>query len=119
MDLGNRILDLRTKRGWNQKELARRAGMRASRLSTIESGAKRPNLDEFARLADALDTTLDELRSDERRVPKPEAVDLVRELAAFATAEELAGLGRLLQVLLLGYRASLSSKPAGEGGRGL
>lgn len=64
-DLGTRIVELRNQRGWTQKELARRAGMRAPRLSTLESGSKRPNLNEFARLADALEVSLDELRSSE------------------------------------------------------
>src|SRR5262245_38915547 len=64
-DLGTRIVELRHRRGWTQKELARRANMRASRLSTLECGSKRPNLSEFARLADALGVSLDELRSGE------------------------------------------------------
>lgn len=106
-DLGTRIVELRNHRGWTQKELARRSGMRPSRLSTLESGSKRPNLNEFARLADALEVSLDELRLGEPRVARPAALDLARELEAFATPEELAGLGRLLQVLLVGYRAVL------------
>lgn len=110
-DLGNRIIELRNRRGWNQKELARRAGLRAGRLSTLESGSKRPNLDEFARLADALDVSLDEMRSGERYVSKAVTLDLTRELEAFASPEELAGLGRLIQLLLLGYRATLGPAP--------
>lgn len=35
---GDRIVDLRTYRGWNQKELAKRIGIAASQLSRIENG---------------------------------------------------------------------------------
>lgn len=35
---GDRIVDLRTNRGWNQKELAERMGIAASQLSRIENG---------------------------------------------------------------------------------
>jgi transcriptional regulator with XRE-family HTH domain len=82
-DLGTRIVELRNQRGWTQKELARRAGMRAARLSTVESASKRPNLDEFVRLADALEVSLDALRSGEEAARAAlrgivEALDAIR-----------------------------------------
>ena len=107
--LGSRIVKLRTERGWTQRELARRAGLRPARLSTLESGTKRPNLEELARLAEVLDSRMDELWSGERTSPRPKTLELVQKLEELGSPEELAGLGRLLQILLLGYRAALSS----------
>jgi len=107
--LGGRIGKLRSERGWTQRELARRAGLRPARLSTLESGTKRPNLEELARLAEVLDSSMDELWSGERHSPRPKTLELVQKLEELGSPEELAGLGRLLQILLLGYRAALSS----------
>ncbi len=113
--LGKRILGLRTRRGWNQKELARRARLRPARLSTLESGAKRPNVEELARLAEALGVSLDELWSGSPHPARAERLDLWRELEDLASPEELAGLGRLLQILLEGYRAVAVSPPRSGG----
>ncbi|MFL6260382.1 MAG: helix-turn-helix domain-containing protein [Thermoanaerobaculia bacterium] len=109
--LGRRIVELRNRRGWNQKELARRARLRPARLSTLESGAKRPNVEELARLAEALGVSLDELWSGSPHPARAERLDLWRSLEDFASPEELAGLGRLLQVLLVGYRAVAAAAP--------
>jgi transcriptional regulator with XRE-family HTH domain len=106
--LGGRIVQLRNQRGWTQKELARRAGMRPARLSTLEAGSKKPNLPEFARLAEELGVGLDELWSGKRRLPRPETLEVWRELEELASPEELAGLGRLLQILIVGYRAAVA-----------
>ena len=107
--LGKRIVELRNRRGWNQKELARRARLRPARLSTLESGAKRPNVEELARLAESLGVKMDDLWSGSPRPARPERLDLWRELEDFASPEELAGLGRLLQILLVGYRAVVAA----------
>lgn len=111
--LGSRIVELRNRRGWNQKELARRADLRPARLSTLELGVKRPRLEEFVRIADALEISLDELWSVKRQAPRPDTLDLIQELEGFASVEELAGLGRLLQILLLGFRAALGPRRNG------
>jgi transcriptional regulator with XRE-family HTH domain len=113
--LGRRIVELRNRRGWNQKELARRARLRPARLSTLESGAKRPNVEELARLAEALGVSLDELWSGSPHTARAERLDLWRNLEDFASPEELAGLGRLLQILLVGYRAVVAAAPRSGG----
>lgn len=113
--LGARIVALRNGRGWNQKELSRRAGLRQARLSLFETGAKRPNLQEFARLAAALGVTLDELWSgSSHAAAKALRLAFWQEVEDVASPEELAGLGRLLQVLLAGYRTVLSRAPSAQ-----
>lgn len=106
--LGSRIVDLRNQRGWSQRELARRAVLRPPRLSALELGRKLPQLEELAALAGALGVSLDELVFGQ--ASRPETHELLRELEAVGTREEIAGLARLLQLLLLGYERAADAR---------
>ncbi len=53
-----RLRARRVERGWSQAELAGRIGVAQSLVSTWESGAKRPGLDQLRRLAAALDVPI-------------------------------------------------------------
>ena len=59
--LGNRLCEHRKTKGWSQRQLARRAGLRADRLSRLEQGATEPRLEEIAKLARALGMGLEDL----------------------------------------------------------
>lgn len=100
--IGPRIVEIRNQRGWSQRELGRRVGVRPARLSRLERAVKPPKLDELIRIAQALDVGLDQLVFGE--TPRPRMLELVRELETLGTPEEIAGLGRLLQLVLVGYR---------------
>ena len=102
--MGPRIIDLRNRRGWTQRTLARQTGLRPAQLSKIERSRKLPQLDETVLLARALGVGLDELVFG--RAPRPEMLHLLREVDAIGSPEEMAGLGRILQLLLLGYKAA-------------
>jgi len=102
--VGPRIIDLRNRRGWTQRTLARQTGLRPAQLSKIERSRKLPQLDETVLLARALGVGLDELVFG--RAPRPEMLHLLREVDAIGSPEEMAGLGRILQLLLLGYKAA-------------
>lgn len=52
--LGERVRELRKKRGLTQIEFAVLCGIPQSRISTIESGSRVPNLETVLRLAQAL-----------------------------------------------------------------
>ncbi len=56
-----RIRALRVAQGWSLEELAARANLSQSSLSRIENGQRRLALDQLVTLANALDTTLDQL----------------------------------------------------------
>lgn len=56
-----RIRGLRKAKGWSLESLATRAQMSVSTLSRLETGNRRMALDQLVPLAQALDTTLDEL----------------------------------------------------------
>ena len=72
---GERLARLRKERGWTQVELAERLGTTQTLLSDYERGKLRLNADMIVRLANALETTTDELlqpkgsRSPLRRKP--------------------------------------------------
>ena len=51
---GYRISELRKDRGWNQKELAEKTGIRQSNISRIENGSASPTIDTLARIAAGL-----------------------------------------------------------------
>lgn len=102
--VGPRIIDLRNRLGWTQRTLARLTGLRPARLSKIERSRKLPLLEETVRIAAALGVGLDELVFG--RAPRPEMLHLLREIDAIGSSEEIAGLSRILQLLLLGYKAA-------------
>ena len=56
-----RLRTARDKRGLNQNDLAKRAGLQASAISHFETGTRKPSFDNLRRLADALDVTTDYL----------------------------------------------------------
>jgi transcriptional regulator with XRE-family HTH domain len=59
-----RLRSLRLARGWSLDELAGRAHISASTISRIETGHRRLALDQLVGLAQALETTVDELLAE-------------------------------------------------------
>ena len=56
-----RLRQARELRGWNQGDIAERAGMPASSIAHFESGSRRPSFDSLRRLANALEISTDYL----------------------------------------------------------
>jgi transcriptional regulator with XRE-family HTH domain len=56
-----RLKCARELRGWNQSELATRAGMPPSSIAHFESGSRKPSFDTLRRIANALEVTTDYL----------------------------------------------------------
>lgn len=54
MDFGERVRELRLRRGWTQERLAEEAELNAVQVSHIERGANEPKLTTIIRLARAL-----------------------------------------------------------------
>lgn len=97
MDLATRMKELRTARGWKQKDLAERIGATQSTISQLESGERQPSFDLVRSLCrafeipawDLLGEAPPELRPEEaahfravRELP-PEAVQELKSFAAF------------------------------------
>jgi transcriptional regulator with XRE-family HTH domain len=59
--LGKRVRSMRLRKAWSLEELAERAGMHVTYLSSIERGHRNPTLNVIASLAGALGVSLSEL----------------------------------------------------------
>ena len=96
--LAGRIHRLRTGKGWTQRELARRAGLRADRLSRLEHGHVEPSVQELVNLAGVFGVGLDELVLGQAR---SRAEALLSSLAE-VMPDGGAGLSELLETLQAG-----------------
>ena len=74
MGIGAIVRSLREERGLTQRELADKAGLRQSYLSRLESGTRssRPDTLALARIAQALDVTMEEILSKAGLWPSPD-----------------------------------------------
>lgn len=61
MDVGSRIIRLRERKNWNQRELAKRIGLNVSVMNRIESGDRPIKDHELSIIADVLETSADYL----------------------------------------------------------
>lgn len=112
--LAARIKQLRTARGWTQRELSRRAGIAADRLSRLERGAPIRG-DELAVLSRAFGLGIDELMFAPPDGGATDELDqLAHQVCAALPPEELPVLARLLQALVDGLRARPGTEPKGD-----
>ena len=56
-----RLRAVRKRRGLDQEDLGRRAGLQPSAISHFETGTRKPSFENLIRLADALEVTIDYL----------------------------------------------------------
>lgn len=118
--LGARIVEHRRARRWSQREVARRTGIRYMRLSKLENGHATPSLSELLSIAEALDAGLEELV---RGAPPPGSKverylwPPLQELEGFGAPEECAILGKLLRVLVAGFKATRPEASEIHGGK--
>lgn len=59
-----KLVTIRKKHGFTQRELARRMGVTQSSLAQYETGARKPNIVMLKKLAAILDCTTDQLLED-------------------------------------------------------
>jgi len=65
MNIGERIIKLREKRGWSQRELARRIDINVSVMNRIESGERPVKDHELLKLSNVLEVSTDYLLGKE------------------------------------------------------
>jgi transcriptional regulator with XRE-family HTH domain len=89
MDIGKRIISLREKRGWTQRELANRVNLNVSVMNRIESNDRPVKDSELINLANVLEVTTDYLlgRSETSEPSTSEKEEV--EFQAFANDPEL------------------------------
>jgi transcriptional regulator with XRE-family HTH domain len=104
MPIGERIKALRKEAGWSQGELAAKVGTDARQISRYENGRITPSLDALARVAQALDVSLDHLVFDDiARRPLHASHDVLGDrLNAIAelAPDDLAALNNLIDGLI-------------------
>ena len=73
--IGERIYQARTRRGWNQSELARRLGKPRQHISQIEQGKQQPRAELLIEIATVLGVSTDYLlgRAQDERQPANQA----------------------------------------------
>ncbi len=59
MNYGNRIAELREKKGWTQEELSSTIGISRAALSHYEKNRRKPDLDILSQLADVFHVSID------------------------------------------------------------
>jgi len=84
--LGTNLLVARLDRGLTQGQLARASGLSQARVSLFEAGRRLPSLDQFIRIARALDVPLQRLFSGADR-PGVELKDLAVELRRLGASD--------------------------------
>lgn len=81
--VGGRIRQLRSRREWTQRRLAKRSGVSPTFISEIESGSRNVGSKTLLRVADALGASLDYLvRGEQRQQPEPLEIPPELERAA-------------------------------------
>lgn len=95
--IGQRIRAERAKKGWQQAELAFRAGLTASHLSHIETAQTKLALPTIVKLANALSVSVDELLCDSLEQVKVVYDKKIAEELADCDAAELQAFLKIIQ----------------------
>lgn len=67
--IGKTIKKFRKEKGWRQDELAEKSGVPMSTITKIEAGfIKNPSIEKMAKIAKALEITVDELIYEEEKI---------------------------------------------------
>jgi len=109
--LGSRIAELRRSKGWTQREVSRRMGIHATRLSRIEHGSVWLGLRELIALQRIYGVGLEELvfGPAARHGVEPEEEILIRQIREIARPEDRESILRFLRAALAGYRTGRST----------
>jgi transcriptional regulator with XRE-family HTH domain len=113
---GCRIAELRKRKGWTQKELARRAGLDSTRLSRIETCRVVMSLNDLLKLRRALAIDLEQLLFERAEAGHERSARLVRDIEKLGSGEELRVVFGLLDYLVVGYRCRTGRNALGDSG---
>jgi len=92
----DRLTVVREYRGWNQPELAERAGTHESSIAHYENGSRMPSCNALVRLADCLEVTTDYLLGRVDNMELPQAHDpLFQSLGSLTEADRALALNIL------------------------
>ena len=95
--IGNRIREIRKRKHLTQANLAEISGVEPSNISHIERAATKLSLPTLINIANALETTLDELVYGNIIKSSHISIKLIDELVSDCTAEELKALVQVIK----------------------
>jgi transcriptional regulator with XRE-family HTH domain len=95
--IGQRIKGLRMSKGWTQAKLAEKSGVEPSNISHIERAATKLSLPTLVSIANALDSTLDEIVWGNLAKSAHVSTRIIDELIADCTESELIALTELIK----------------------
>lgn len=95
--IGNRIREARIKKKWTQAVLAERANVETSYISHIERAVTKLSLPTLINLANALDTTLDELVYGNLTKSAHVSTQIINELLSDCSPDELRAIAEMIK----------------------
>ncbi len=95
--IGNRIKELRKAKGWTQATLAEISGIEPSNISHIERAATKVSLPTLLSIANALNTTLDELVYTNLKKSTHISSKIIEELLKDCTPQELSAIAEVIK----------------------
>lgn len=98
--IGNRIKELRKKKGLSQEELSEKADITPNYLSRIERGTENPTMDMFIRLADALGVEMWEMFDFAHRGSRKDLKSILNKIAGEVDEEQLRLAVKVLRAVL-------------------
>jgi transcriptional regulator with XRE-family HTH domain len=107
LDMGfpDRLVALRKQRGFTQKALAEKVGVRALQIGRYENGTAQPTLEVIRNLAKALGVTADELIFDKDERGPDEDLRLQFEAVSRMSAAEKRVVKELIEGMILKHEA--------------
>ena len=100
LDIGTRISELRTQKGYSVYKLAKLSEVSATYIHELEDGKKQPTVEVLSRICSALDITLAEFFSPETNSDSiPPELQRLLDTAKSLTPEQLRQLNEFLKTL--------------------
>ncbi len=90
--IGNRIKEIRTAKGWTQAKLAEKSDVEPSYVSHIERGVTKLSLPTLISIANALDTTLDDVVYTNLKKSTHISFEMIEKLLSDCTPEEISSI---------------------------
>lgn len=103
ISIGNRIKEIRIKRGWTQAKLAEESGIEPSNISHIERAATKLSFPTLVSIANALQVSLDEIAYGSLIKNSHVSVQIINELLSDCTPDEIRSLTEVLKTTKIDF----------------
>jgi len=104
--IGDRIKELRLNKNWTQAKLAEESGVEPSNISHIERAATKLSLPTLINIANALETTLDELVWGNLKNSTHVSFVIINDMLSDCTDSEIIAISEVIKTTKAVLRAS-------------